>query len=181
MESSMSQIDFQPILLGSTLKLRPLEREDFDLLYLAASDPKIWELHPDSERYKRDIFQQRFFEGALASGGALIIEEADSGNIIGSSRYYEWNLEKKEISIGYTFIERSHWGKGTNRELKELMLNHIYQWAGAVWFHVGEVNMRSRRAIEKLGANLSHSKERELEGKPFTQLYYKLEASTFCA
>ena len=177
----MSQIDLQPILLGNTLKLRPIEREDFDALYRAASDPKIWELHPDSERYKRTVFQQRFFEGALASGGALVIEELDSGHIIGSSRYYEWSPETGEISIGYTFIERSHWGKGTNRELKELMLNHIYQWAGAVWFHVGEVNMRSRRAVEKLGATLSHSKERELEGKPFTQLYYKLEASKFCA
>lgn len=177
----MSQIELQPILIGSTLKLRPLEREDFKALYLAASDPKIWEHHPDSERYKRNIFQQRFFEGALASRGALIIEKADSGHIIGSSRYYEWRQETEEISIGYTFIDRSHWGKGTNRELKELMLNHIYQWAGAVWFQVGEVNMRSRRAVEKLGAILSHTEERELDGKPFTQLYYKLGASKFCA
>jgi RimJ/RimL family protein N-acetyltransferase len=175
----MSQIDLQPVLNGSTIKLRPLERGDFEALYLAASDPKIWELHPDSERYQRDIFQQRFFEGALASRGALVIEEFDSGRIIGSSRYYEWNPDTKEISIGYTFIERSHWGVGTNQELKELMLNHVYQWAGVVWFHVGKINIRSRRAIEKLGATLSYEKERELEGKPFTQLYYKLEASEF--
>ena len=121
----MSQIDLQPTLLGNTLKLRPIEREDFDALYNAASDPKIWELHPDSERYKHDVFQQRFFEPALASGGALVVEEVDSGYIIGSSRYYEWNSETEEISIGYTLIRRRYLGKGTNRELKELMLNHI--------------------------------------------------------
>lgn len=175
----MNQINLQPVLNGRTIKLRPLERDDFEALYLAASDPGIWELHPDSERYKRDIFQRRFFESALASRGSLVIEESDSGRIIGSSRYYEWNPDAKEISIGYTFIERSHWGVGTNRELKELMLNHIYQWAEVVWFHVGKINVRSRRAVEKLGATLSYEKERELDGRPFTQLYYKLEASDF--
>lgn len=176
----MGQINLQPVLNGSTITLRPLKPGDFEALYLVAADPKIWELHPDSERYQRDIFQQRFFAGALTSGGALVIEESDSGRIIGSSRYYEWNPDTKEISIGYTFIERSHWGVGTNQELKELMLNHIYQWAVAVWFHVGKINIRSRRAVEKLGATLTYEKERELDGKPFTQLYYKLEASEFC-
>jgi RimJ/RimL family protein N-acetyltransferase len=173
----MTAIDLQPVLVGKTIKLRPLAREDFDALYLAASDPKIWELHPDSERYKRNIFEERFFESALASKGALALEEIDSGRIIGSSRYYEWNPETEEISIGYTFIEQNHWGKGANRELKQLMLNHIYEWAGVAWFHVGKTNMRSRVAVEKLGATLSYEKARELNGKPFTQLYYKLEAS----
>lgn len=177
----MRSIDLQPISKGRTINLRPLVRADFDALYQAASDPKIWELHPDSERYKRDIFRDRFFESALASGGALVIEESDSGRIIGSSRYYEWKPDTKEISIGYTFIERKHWGIGSNRELKYLMLTHIYQWARVVWFHVGKSNIRSRRSVEKLGAKLSHEKERELDGKPFIQLYYKLEKSEYRA
>ncbi|GAB5452901.1 MAG: GNAT family protein [Halioglobus sp.] len=177
----MSEIDLQPLLIGNMTKLRPLKADDFEGLYLAASDPMIWELHPDSERYKREVFKQRYFESALNCGGALAIAEKATDRIIGSSRYYEWNPVSKEISIGYTFIERRHWGVGTNQEFKDLMLNHIYQWATVVWFHVGKINMRSRRAVEKLGATLSHEKERELEGKPFTQLYYKLEASQFGA
>lgn len=177
----MSCVDLQPILRGSTIKLRPLERRDFEALYLAASDPKIWELHPDSERYKREIFRDRFFESALASGGALAIEENDTGRIIGSSRYYEWKPGTKEVSIGYTFIKRQHWGIGSNREMKELMLKHVYQWAETVWFHIGKTNMRSRRSVEKLGAKISHQQERELDGRPFIQLYYKLEASEYRA
>jgi N-acetyltransferase len=177
----MNPINLQPTLIGRTIKLRPLKPDDFEALYSAASDPKIWELHPDSERYQREIFKKRFFEGALASGGALVIEENTAGRIIGSSRYYDWSPDTREISIGYTFIERKNWGTGTNAELKDLMLRHIYQWASLVWFHVGKINMRSRRAVEKLGATLSHAKERELDGKPFTQLYYKLEASRFGA
>ncbi|WP_250461009.1 GNAT family N-acetyltransferase [Microbulbifer litoralis] len=175
----MNSIDLQPVLKGNTIYLRPLDLGDFEALYQVASDPKIWELHPDSERYKREIFRARFFESALASGGALAIEENDTGRIIGSSRYYEWKPDTKEVSIGYTFIERQHWGTGTNRELKDLMLRHIYKWAAAVWFHVAKTNIRSRRSVENLGAILSHEKERELNGNPFTQLYYKLEAPEY--
>ena len=174
-------IDLQPTLIGGVIRLRPLEAADFEALYQVASDPQIWALHPDSERYKRDIFKARYFDGALASHGALAILEKASGRIIGSSRYYEWNPDANAIAIGYTFIERNHWGTGTNRELKQLMLAHIFQWVGTVWFHVGKINLRSRRAVEKLGATLSYEQERELEGKPYTQLYYKLEASTFGA
>lgn len=177
----MSSIDLQPTLVGDAVRLRPLLAADFEELYHVASDPQIWAMHPDSERYKREIFKARYFDGALASHGALAILERDSRRIIGSSRYYEWNPDANAICIGYTFIERNHWGKGTNRELKQLMLAHIFQWVDTVWFHVGKINWRSRRAVEKLGATLSHEQERELDGKPYTQLYYKLEASAFGA
>jgi RimJ/RimL family protein N-acetyltransferase len=109
-------VELQPVLIGSTIKLRPLDKEDFDALYAVASDPKIWELHPDSTRYIRKIFEQRFFTGALASAGALAIEDKSTGRIIGSSRYYEWSPAVREISIGFTFIEPQYWGMGTNKE-----------------------------------------------------------------
>jgi RimJ/RimL family protein N-acetyltransferase len=115
-DDSVSAPDLQPILIGNTIKLRPLEAEDLDALYASASDPIIWELHPDSTRYKREVFEQRFFVGALASAGALVIEEKGTGRIIGSSRYYEWNPAVREISIGFTFIEPQYWGMGTNKE-----------------------------------------------------------------
>lgn len=177
----MIEIDLQPTLIGKTITLRPLLSEDFAFLYEAASDPIIWEMHPDSSRYKRDAFKERFFLGAISSGGALAILDNESGRIIGSSRYYEWKPDQQEVSIGYTFLERSQWGNGTNKEMKELMLNHIFSYARTAWFHVGEINLRSRRAVEKLGATLSHKEDRELEGRPYVQLYYKLSASTYSA
>ena len=155
--------------------------EDFSDLYQAAADPIIWEIHPDSSRYKRDTFKERFFVGAIASGGAFAVLDNGSGQIIGSSRYYEWNPADKEISIGYTFLSRAQWGIGTNKEMKGLMLNHIFSYARTVWFHVGEINLRSRKAVEKLGATLSHKEDRELDGVSYVQLYYKLSASTYRA
>lgn len=175
------EIDLQPTLVGNKVILRPLLREDFSALYKAASDPVIWEMHPDWSRYKQDAFQERFFEGAITSGGALAIINHDSGQIIGSSRYYKWLPEKREISIGYTFLEKTVWGTGINKEVKALMLNHIFSAANTVWFGVGEINLRSRKAVEKLGATVSRKEERELDGRPYVQLYYKLEASEYCA
>ncbi len=175
----MSNIDLQPTLTGQTLRLRPLVADDFDALYRVASDPEIWAQHPDSERYKRNVFKERFFEGALASGGALVIETVHNGAIAGSSRFYHWCPDSREISVGYTFIQRALWGTGANRELKQLMLEHIFNYANTVWFHVGQENLRSRRAVEKLGAILSHEEARELEGRAFVQLYYRLDASQY--
>lgn len=175
----MRKIDLQPTLKGENLTLRPLRSDDFSALYKAASDPAIWALHPDSSRFKRDIFEARFFLGAIASGGALAVLENDSGRIIGSSRYYEWRPDTCEISIGYTFLERTHWGTGSNQEMKALMLNHIFSNAKKVWFHVGKTNLRSRRAVEKLGAVLSYEKDRELNGNPFVQLYFELDFDSY--
>lgn len=177
----MTVIDLQPTLHGQSITVRPLVPEDFEALYEAASDPAVWEQHPDSTRYQRDVFQTRFFEGAIACGSAFAVVEKESGRIIGSSRFYEWDAETKEIAIGYTFIACDHWGGATNGELKALMLGHAFNLAERVWFHVGETNMRSRRAVEKLGAVLSHSEDRELDGTPFVQLYYRLDPADYRA
>jgi RimJ/RimL family protein N-acetyltransferase len=167
----------QPTLTGSSISLRPLQAADFDALYKAASDPKIWQQHPDSSRYQRDVFEQRYFSSAIASGGALAVIDSNTGGIIGGSRYYEWDAGKREIAVGYTFLECKYWGTGANQQMKALMLAHAFTHARAVWFHVGETNLRSRRAVEKLGAVLSHQQQRQLDGKAFVQLYYKLYAT----
>jgi RimJ/RimL family protein N-acetyltransferase len=171
------EINLQPILVGANITLRPLSVDDFEALYDAASDPAIWEMHPDKLRYQREIFKKRFFDGAISSESAFAIVCNKSKKIIGSSRYYDQESESKEIAIGYSFIERVFWGSGTNKELKELMLNYIFKFVSNVWFHIGEDNFRSRKAVEKLGAVFSHSDEKYLEGSPYIQVYYKLSAS----
>src|SRR4030095_5126596 len=58
------EFDLQPVLRGSLVELRPLLRSDFDALFAAASDPLLWEQHPEPERYKREVFE-RFFDTAM--------------------------------------------------------------------------------------------------------------------
>src|SRR4030095_14668925 len=143
--------DLQPTLKGDLIELRPLRSQDFDALFSAASDPKIWEQHPESDRYQRKVFQ-RFFDGALESKGAFAIIERKSGRIIGSSRYCNLDLTNREVEVGWTFLEREFWGGTYNRELKKLMLDHAFRFFDRVVFVVGEKNLRSQEALEKIGA-----------------------------
>jgi len=167
--------DFQPTLQGERLVVRPLRADDWDALYAAASDPVIWALHPESDRWQRPVFEQ-FFAEALKCGAAFAILERASGRIIGSSRYYEFDAARSEVAIGYTFLTRDHWGGATNGELKALMLDHAFQVVRAVIFHVGESNLRSRRAVEKLGAVLVGSVVRpSRNGALRNNVVYRLE------
>lgn len=145
--------DLQPTLSGKLIALRPLVRSDFEALYLAASDRLIWEQHPQSDRYRREIFQD-FFDGAIESRGAFAIVDRKSGEIIGSSRFYDLDEMAREVQIGWTFLGRNFWGGGYNRELKTLMLEHAFRFVDRVLFTVGESNFRSQKALEKIGAVL---------------------------
>lgn len=143
--------NLQPVLEGELLRLRPLRPDDFNDLYDVASDPLIWEQHPDRERYMEPVFRV-FFREALESGGALIAIDSKGGKVIGSSRFQGYDAEKGEIEIGWTFLARSCWGGVYNREMKRLMLRHALGFVKAVIFLVGPQNVRSQRAIEKIGA-----------------------------
>jgi RimJ/RimL family protein N-acetyltransferase len=167
--------DYLPSLQGPLLSLRPATSDDLEALYAAASDPLIWALHPDPERYRRDVFERNFFAPAMAGTGALMVIDRTSGVIVGSSRYYEWDPEAEEVAIGYTFLARSHWGGAFNRELKALMLRHAFRFARRVWFHIGVHNLRSRRAMEKIGGRLSHVEARDQNGSPVENCYYFID------
>jgi N-acetyltransferase len=149
----MQKFDLQPTLTGTLIGLRPLTVADFDALFAAASDPRIWEQHPESDRYTREVFQ-KYFDGAIDSKGAFAIIERKTGRIIGSSRYCNLNLEAGEVEIGWTFLEREFWGGAYNRELKSLMLDHAFRFVDRVLFVVGENNIRSQKALDKIGAKL---------------------------
>jgi RimJ/RimL family protein N-acetyltransferase len=147
-------MDMQPTYLRNQyVILTPLAEDDFEALYAVASDPLIWEQHPNPDRYKRDVFG-KYFQGAMESGGAFLIKNAETEEVIGCTRFYDHMPELREVKIGYTFFGRSSWGKGYNRATKDLMIRHALAAVDTVIFHVGVNNLRSRRAMEKLGAKL---------------------------
>jgi RimJ/RimL family protein N-acetyltransferase len=143
--------ELQPNLKGELIELRPLKPEDWDELFAVASDPLIWEQHPESDRYREDVFKV-FFSEALESGGAFVVIDTKSQEIIGSTRYYGYDPAKSEIEIGWTFLARKYWGGRYNAEMKQLMLDHAFKFVENVVFYVGENNVRSQKAMEKLGA-----------------------------
>jgi RimJ/RimL family protein N-acetyltransferase len=173
--------DLQPTLKGNLIELRPLRPQDFDALFSAASDPKIWEQHPESDRHQREVFQ-RFFDGALESRGAFAIIERKSGRIIGSSRYCNLDLTTREIEIGWTFLEREFWGGTYNRELKQLMLEHAFRFVDRVLFVVGEQNLRSQKALAKIGASfLKKAQLPPADGTVRTNVVFVITAKSYRA
>jgi len=142
--------DYQPILKGELVQLRPLRSQDFDGLYTVAADPLIWEQHPARNRHEKSVFRA-FFKESLASGGALVAFGANNQRIIGSSRFHAYDKERSEVEIGWTFLARSYWGGSYNGEMKRLMLQHAFRFVRRVVFLVGIQNIRSQRAVEKIG------------------------------
>jgi RimJ/RimL family protein N-acetyltransferase len=167
--------ELQPILKGGLIELRPLREDDFGELYAAASDPLIWEQHPQSDRYKEEVFRE-FFRDAIESGGAFVVVDSETRRVIGSSRFHSYNEEKSEVEIGWTFLARSHWGGRFNGEMKRLMLDHAFRFVESVVFLVGPENMRSRRAVEKIGGVLDGSRPNAI-GRD--SVVYRITASAF--
>lgn len=174
---TVSTPDWQPTLKGARVELRPTRPEDFDAMHAAASDPLIWEQHSERNRHERAVFK-RFFAGVMECGGGLTVIDPATGTVIGSSRYYDWDPTDGSVVIGYTFLRRDHWGTGTNREMKALMLAHAFRWARTVWFHVSKDNTRSRRAVEKLGATLDREASVPVGGVPALRCIYRIDRPT---
>ena len=151
--SEAAEFDLQPTLTGERICIRPIAASDWEGMYAAAADPGIWEQHPASDRHEESVFRE-YFEGALASGSAFTFVDLETGLVIGSSRYFGLDAGLSEIEIGWTFLSRDYWGGCYNLEIKQLMLDHAFRFVDTVVFWVGEDNIRSRRAMEKIGGSL---------------------------
>jgi N-acetyltransferase len=175
MTETRMPFDLQPTLTGELLELRPLRPEDFDDLYAVAADPLIWEQHPAKNRYEEEVFRA-FFREAMESGGALIAVDSRDGRVIGSSRFHGYDADKGEVEIGWTFLARSHWGGLYNGEMKRLMLRHAFRFVESVVFLIGPQNLRSQRAVEKIGGVRVGSRT-DASGRE--SVVYRITASMF--
>lgn len=168
-------MNLQPNLNGDLLELRPLKQDDFNELYQAATDPLIWEQHPQPDRYQIDVFKS-FFSEAIESKGALVIIDNLTKKIIGSSRFYEYKPNESSVVIGYTFLARSYWGGLFNKELKKLMINYALGFVNTTYFQVALNNIRSQKAMLKIGGINTGIQEIPVSYAPPKKSYvYKIE------
>jgi RimJ/RimL family protein N-acetyltransferase len=166
------ELNLQPKNLeNEIIKLVPLEIDDFERLYEVASDALIWEQHPNKDRYKREVFEA-FFMGGMASKGAFIVIDKKTEKPIGSSRFYDFDKEKKAVAIGYTFLAREFWGTNYNKTLKSLMLDYAFLAVDTVIFHIGANNIRSQKAIAKIGGVKFYEEEMTYLGDKKQNLNY---------
>ncbi|HEU5311026.1 MAG TPA: GNAT family N-acetyltransferase [Candidatus Eisenbacteria bacterium] len=173
-EGAPLRFDLQPTLTGNLVTLRPMRPEDFDAVFAAASDPLIWEQHPERDRNTEPKFR-KYFQGGLDSGGAFVVIDNETGRVIGSTRYCGYAPDRSEVEIGWTFLERPFWGGRYNGEMKQLMLDHAFRFIDHVVFLIGEDNWRSRRAVEKIGGVRI---ENRIDGKGEERVVYRLTRSS---
>ena len=169
----------QPTLTGSRIIVQPIKSQDWDEMFIAASNPEIWAVHPVSDRYTEPEFR-RFFESGIKCGSAFSFVDRHSGMVVGSSRYYGYDPRSSEIEIGWTFLTKEYWGGSYNLEVKKLMLEHAFQFVDTVVFWVGEKNWRSQKAMEKIGGVLRADKQlRNLGVDSEAHLVYEIRKSNY--
>lgn len=171
--------EHQPRLTGAIIALRPTLAEDWPDLYALASDPEVWAVHPAWDRYQEPVFRPYFEEG-LASNRALTAIDRATGAVAGWSRFDDGHALPGEMEIGWTFLGRAYWGGAHNSDMKRLMLDHAFRFVSQVIFRVGEHNLRSRRAVEKLGARLTDRFEISGEGeRQVKMVVYAIDRETW--
>ncbi len=143
--------DRQPTLQGPKFQMRPLQASDREAFLAVASDPLIWEEHPEPDRATPEKLE-RFFADALASGGALAVTTAD-GELVGGSRFEPPDEAGSRILIDNTFLARAYWAPEDYIEVKGLLFDHAFTTFEAVELRIGADNARTRGAVEDfLGA-----------------------------
>ena len=145
----------------NAFSLEQTTSSDFDLLYEIASNPVVWEQHPEKDRWKRSVFLT-FFQGALENDlGCFTIRDKSAGVVIGSTRFYSHDALGDAVRLGYTFLCPKYWGSGANQEMKEVLLEYAFKIVRELYFDIGKENFRSRKSVEKLGAvECSHKDEK---------------------
>jgi RimJ/RimL family protein N-acetyltransferase len=166
-------INLQPTLQDELVVLKPLQPEDFEKLFAVASDPLIWEQHPVKDRYKPEVFKI-FFDGAVASKGAFLVCEKTTGELMGSTRYYDFKPELSQIAIGFTFIARKYWGGKYNFSMKKLMMDYAFRYVDTVLYHIGASNIRSQKAQLKLGGKKIKEIDLDLNGQKLLHYEYEI-------
>ena len=149
-----------PIVLeGENIQLLPLQTSHFEALFEAASNPEIWEL--TSVNYSDPAIFNHSNTTALKDKEKgtvypFVIVDKHTDTIIGTTRFLEISAADKKLEIGVTWIKKEFWGSTVNMECKYLLLQYCFEHLQLhrVQFRAKADNLRSRKAIEKIGGQL---------------------------
>jgi len=147
-------------LSGKYIYLELLTPDHVETLRLLAKDERIWEftkafaINETFDQQFDDYIGTALNKNAMGGQQAFVIKQRAGNAIIGMTRFYEIQPKDKRAAIGYTWYIPAFWGKVHNKECKFLMLAYLFEIAGfsRAEFHVAHQNIRSQKAVEKIGA-----------------------------
>jgi N-acetyltransferase len=154
----VSAADLRATFAGRLVRVEPLAAEHEPGLVEAAGDPEMFAWMPVDMASSRDALHEWLISTLAAAREAstvpFAIVAADSGRVLGSTRFLELRFEHLRAEIGWTWITRSAWSTGVNVETKLLLLEHAFERVGLrrVEFKTDARNERSRGALLALGA-----------------------------
>ncbi len=153
------QANLSPTLENEYVLLAPLVLENYEKLIPVASQEKLVQYSP-SNIYTPDSLLN-YVEIALeqkerTTSIPFIVFDKTRQQYAGSTRYMNIHWKNKVLEIGSTWIGREFQGSGLNTQMKHLMINHAFDEMNfeKIEFRIDERNMRSRKAVEKLGGVL---------------------------
>jgi RimJ/RimL family protein N-acetyltransferase len=156
--SPLAPLALQEVLLQDEyVTLEPLQLDHAAILETAAADGELWNLWFTSvppPGQARD-YVEKALQGQ--AGGKMLpfaIRETSSGDIVGTTRYYDFVAELPRLAIGYTWYAKRWQKSHLNTACKRLLFRHAFESLGcvAVELHTDSRNLDSQRAIERLGA-----------------------------
>ncbi|BCB87778.1 bifunctional pyridoxamine 5'-phosphate oxidase family protein/GNAT family N-acetyltransferase [Phytohabitans suffuscus] len=143
---------------GTHVVLEPLDMSHVDALFAATRDPEVWTHLSVSQPTTRDALAEVVADALHGhhTGERVpwVQRDAATGEVVGTTSYYEPHEARRTVAIGHTFISRRCWRTGVNTEAKLMLLTRAFEELGAVrvvW-HTDIRNERSQAAIERLGA-----------------------------
>jgi RimJ/RimL family protein N-acetyltransferase len=180
---NLAPIEVHPVTLaGRWVRLEPLRAEHFAALSAIAGDEEIWEWYPWPLNEAGAL--RSWVDTALANERAgddlpFVIVERDTGSIAGSTRYLDIRPGHRALEIGNTWLGRPWWRTAINSEAKYLLLSHAFDTLGClrVSLKTDALNERSRRAIERLGAQYEGTLRKHMivhDGRVRDTVYYSI-------
>lgn len=168
---------------GRLVVVEPLAAEHEEGLAAAASDPDMFAWMPVDMASSREALHD-WLTATLAGARAgrdvpYVILSAQTGEVLGSTRFLELRLEHLRAEIGWTWVTRPAWSTGVNIETKLLLLGHAFETAGLrrVEFKTDARNERSRGALLALGATFEGILRKHMvvrDGGPRDSAYYSV-------
>ncbi|GAC1367246.1 MAG: GNAT family protein [Hymenobacter sp.] len=145
------------VLENNRVRLRPLDIADFDALKAVAFEPELWRytLTRGDDAVSLAAWLRQALEGreqGLRYPFAIV--DRQSGQLAGSTSYYNVSPDEQRLSIGYTWVGSAFHRTGLNRAAKHLLLSHAFGLLGCerVELETDARNQKSRTAMGRMGA-----------------------------
>lgn len=168
------------VLENSRVRLRPLETSDFEALKVIAFDPDIWEFtltRADDAVSLAAYLAQAVHDRQAGRRFAFAIVDRETGQLAGSTSYYNIFPADQRLSIGYTWVGKDFQRTGLNRAAKHLLLCHAFGdlQCERVELETDSRNLKSQQAMRRMGA----TEEGTLRRHRLTQGGYRRDTVIF--